>query len=195
MCGGCFLKKKKGGGGQTFLFRITPDGFYFLPSLTQKEHVSSGGKNIPITLCLQHLQSWSWRLGQRKPQLWNFALAPSADAQADGRAGISCRKAADLQCESRVKGRADIAEMAGLIVTSAAPGSWETNSPTLCFSQKHDGWCACSHLRFLCSLWSSVLTGIHLVPCLEIGLLLFMFQMLRKAFLWRLHAKIQGYSE
>lgn len=43
---------------------ILMDGFYFLLCITQKEHVSSGWKTAPIILHLEHLQSWSWSLGQ-----------------------------------------------------------------------------------------------------------------------------------
>lgn len=130
---------------RNLLFRITSDGFYSLLCITQKEYVSSSWKNIPIIMCLEHLQSWSWRLEQGKPQLWSFAPTPSTDAKADGRAGIVCRKAPDLPREWRVKGIADIAEMARLI-GSALPGAAEaTNSPHS-VPQTETWWMVCVQL-------------------------------------------------
>lgn len=124
------------------LFMITSDSFYFLLCITQKEYVSSIWKNIPIILCLEHLQSWSWRLGQREPQLWSFAPAPSTDVKADGRAGIICRKSPDLQCEWRVKGIADIGEMARLI-GSTLPGVGEVTSFPPSVPQTETWWMVC----------------------------------------------------
>lgn len=116
-------------------------GFIFL-CITQKEHVSSGWKNIPIILCLEHLQNWFWRLGQGKPQLWDFAAAPRTDAKADGRAGIICRNAPDLQCEGRVKGIADIAETARLI-GSTLPGAAKATNSSHSAPQTETWWMVC----------------------------------------------------
>lgn len=87
----------------------------------------------------------SWRLEQGEPQLWGFAPTPSTDAKADGRAGIVCRKAPDLPGKWRVKGIADIAEMARLI-GSALPGVAEaTNSPHS-VPQTETWWMMCVQL-------------------------------------------------
>lgn len=88
--------------------------------------------------------------GPRQPQLWSSTLAPGTDAKADGRAGIICRKAADLQASGEWK--AQQTSLKYLDWWALTPRSSRGDKlPTPSHRQQHDGWCASCSLLSLCS--------------------------------------------
>lgn len=180
-------------GKKSSFCHITSDGWILFYSLhNSKRTCEQRLKDFPNYIALRASAELVLESGPRKPQLWSSTLAPSTDAKADGRAGIICRKAADLQASGEWKALQTSLKCLDwwVLTPRSSPGD---KLPTLSHRQQHDGWCASCSLQSLCSY--DPIRHPFGCPCLEIVQRLLVFHMLRKTVPCRVQAKIQSYSQ